>query len=180
MPSSSARVVEPPQGRVAVLDPGRKGVLGREPILDGGDHDAELAHERRAERVLHLHRAGREPTTVDVEQGGSPVWRWRVLGGVHAHEHLGGAVGTGSVVVGDDDPGRVDRGVERRDQLDEHRPGPFEVVGVNGRQELQDRHQLGIDRVGHAGRMTEVSTGRLRPSPRQSVGELDARGRSER
>ena len=79
------------------------------------------------------------------------------LRGVHAHEHVGGAVGTGRVVVGDDDPGRVDRGVERRDQLGEHRPGPFEVVGVKGRQELQDRHQLGIDRVGHAGRMTEVS-----------------------
>ena len=59
MPSSLGGVVEPPQRGVAVLDAGRERVLGREPVLDRGDHDAELARPAPAQNACSI---SMEPT----------------------------------------------------------------------------------------------------------------------
>ena len=83
---------EPLQAGVAVLERRGVGMLGRQAVLDGSHHDAQLVGDGRAEVVVHGDAAHHEAATVDPEQGGrGPRDRG---GAVEAHDDVGSPLGS--------------------------------------------------------------------------------------
>ena len=142
----AGRGVQPPQRGVAVLDPGRERVLGGEPVLDRHHHDAEVAGEGDRAGVLHRHRPDDEAAAVDVEQG--RAGRRTLVGRVDADEHLGRALGPGDVPVLVAHTGLVDVAGEHADDVVEALAGRRDVGEVVLREDVDDRLELGIERVG--------------------------------
>ena len=148
-----ARVVmHPPQRGIAIFDPGREGVLGRQPVLDRDDHRAELARDLHRDRVLHVDAADHEAAAVDVEQRGASGRRRGSRGGVYAHRH--GTVRSRDLPIVDVDSGRVDVRVQRRDQRLDPRARLLDIAQVADRQELDDRSQFRVECIGHAGMLS--------------------------
>src|SRR5581483_3100470 len=133
-PELLCAVVQPAQGCEAVFDAGRKRMLGREAVLDGGGDDAETASRGHAEAVLHLDRAGCEASAMYVEQRRTPTSGRRFVRRVDPHGNVGPALGPGHKVVGHAHTGEVDTGVERADDVEDPCSCAVEVVELGWRQ----------------------------------------------
>ena len=124
-------VVQPHQRGVAVLDPGRERVLGRQPVLDR-DHDHARARAPARPTPCARCRCCRRRTRRRGCRGWpapAPAPRRCGRRPVDTHGDLGRALGPGDAAVVDVEARRVDVGVHRVEVVARQLPRRLRVVG---------------------------------------------------
>ena len=150
----SGAVHRPQQPGVAVLYRCRVGALGRQPVVDGDGHAADVLGITAQHLVVGLGEAGDHPAAVDPVQAGQGAVR--ALGPVGPHTDIRGASWTGHPAIADLDPGmRLRQGEMQLSSLLTHRGQVIEghraEVAGHGRPQLDRCRQFGVDplRPGH-------------------------------